>query len=210
MHGGCTHKAKCKRLHHGASLKGAIDSSEKIKGLDQGANLQTRMAVVVKDITSSDKHRSWLSPTSLGDGCGWFEVPKIVLILVATFLTQLHSSTLVEREREKRDACVLARLPIFPQSTGCTFCRCRPLLCGVPPAECWNLSSTSFSRVKLRMKTFEKRLPDVSSGDETYVAVELCRCCVIFLCAICYLIFQLAKPDTANLASTGRQAQTDV
>ena len=25
-----------------------------------------------------------------------------------------------------------------------------------------------------------RRLPDESSGDETYVAIELCRCCVIF------------------------------
>ena len=50
------------------------------------------MTAVVK----GDNHWSWLSLTTLGDGCSWFKVPKVVLILMATLRHKL--TPFVERE----------------------------------------------------------------------------------------------------------------
>ena len=43
--------------------------------------------------------------------------------------------------------------------------------------------------------------------NEMYVAIKLCRCRL--LCAMRYLMCQPAMSDTANHASTRRQARTD-
>ena len=43
----------------------------------------------------------------------------------------------------------------------------------------WLINMVVKMVVKTHLAISSRSLPDESSGDETYVAIELCRCCVI-------------------------------
>ena len=71
------------------------------------------------------------------------------------------------------------------------------------------VSSISFSRVKLRMKTSKKKIAWwVQRGRNVRRNRALSLLCH-HLCAMRYLMYQPAMPDTASHASTRRQARTD-